>query len=257
MSNNIDQLALRAILVLASMIALVFGLWWFVPAIQEKVSKLSLPNFWTESKSPPSPAETQVARAPKPVATPEPKVSPAKPKPSPKSRAIAKKSSTPEPEVRKAVPVAKPSAIFSPAPTPVALDWQGRPWVNRHASDYVSSNSSQDVQIPNAPTPSAIEVAIVPKRWSKLVSVPPNRRAFVTFSVGRMRVEADGIDRGIFFRQPTVTVKKNTPHVWEGSIRPFATFDQTPGLLEFERGTRTLRFLSLEKGAETVSVEFR
>ncbi len=250
-----DRLALRAVIVLSGLIVCVLGVWSLIPVVRENLNSWEWPNFGSQSQtsvsvSPPTPSAPQVATAPKPDTTP-------KPKPSPKSRAIAKKSSTPEPEVRKAVPVAKPSANFLPAPTPVALDWQGRPWVNRHASDYVSSNPPQEGRLPNAPTPSTIEVEIVPKRWSKLVSVPPNRRAFVTFSVGRMRVEADGIDRGIFFRQPTVTVKKNTPQVWEGSIRPFATFDKTPGLLEFERGTRTLRFLSLEKGQETVSVEFR
>lgn len=75
------------------------------------------------------------------------------------------------------------------------------------------------------------------------------------FLIGRMRVERNGVDLGVFFRNPTIRAAETEPGVITGTIRPLAIFDRSARKLEFAPGTRTLRFLSFED-SQSVLVEF-
>jgi hypothetical protein len=231
MSNSVDQIALRSIFVIVSVIGLVCIGWYFIPIVSEKVSDWTsgITFSWREKPEPsPAPQLEPAAPSPTPIPAPEfiskrlsspvavrPRVSPP----------VVRKQSTPgiQPEIRKALPVAlRAERIVRPVPPPSEV------WV----------------EIPS-------------KGWSEPIVVPVGKIPVFSFSLGRIEIERNGASIGVFFRNPTVTANQREPSIITGKIAPFAMLDKEPRTLEFDAETRVLRLRSLERRSESVLVEFR
>lgn len=208
MHNKADHLALRAILFLLGVIALVLSLSRVAPALAEKMQSTPVPK----AVEPVVPKVTVHVSTPPP--TPARRLN--------KSGLLALASEDAEPEVRRAIPVTVP--IPAAVPTP---------------------------------QPSEVTVEVGPKRWSKLVEVPPGKIASITFSLGRIKIERNGVNLGTFFRNAMLQGEQLGPSSYNVRVRPWAMLDRSPRILDFDRETRTLRFLSLESSSENVLVEFR
>jgi hypothetical protein len=110
-----------------------------------------------------------------------------------------------------------------------------------------------------APTPIPITPIYVPpithlrveaSRWSNRLYVPVGQCVGIKFSLGRIRVERDGVIGGTLYRSaPIVPVRDGI------ALRPLASLDRTPRVVWFNKEIRVLRFISLEKNqAEEVEV---
>ncbi len=77
----------------------------------------------------------------------------------------------------------------------------------------------------------------------------------MTFTLGRIRVERNGVDLGIIYRKPSLQgrVVNGQPVVTDVDLGAF--FDKRPRTLTIDPGTRTLRFRSEEKTGGEVVVE--
>ncbi len=104
--------------------------------------------------------------------------------------------------------------------------------------------------------PRHIELLVSRERWSRAVEVPEGRQASVTFSIGRMRIERNGTDTGVWYRRPAVEAGgRNGEVVASIKLFPAASLDRSPRTIKFDASTRKLRFLSLEQNPENVVVE--
>ena len=125
-----------------------------------------------------------------------------------------------EPEVRKAISVVRPSILIVAPPPPLQ-----------------------------------VVVPVSPKEWSRLVEVPPGRSGTITFSLGRIRVERNGVDVGLFYRKPSLQARRVNEQVIVGKVDLGALFDKTPRTLHLDAGTQTLRFRSEERVGGEVTVD--
>ncbi len=125
--------------------------------------------------------------------------------------------------------------------------------VNYHPPQVVSA--MRPAQTPTAQAlPRRFSLRVLPKQWSKRIDLPAGRTALVTFSLGRIRVERNGVDEGICFRQPVVTGGQGGGL----SLHPFtALVDRTPRTIAFGPDTRTLRFMSGESESGDILVELK
>jgi len=104
------------------------------------------------------------------------------------------------------------------------------------------------------PLPRSLTLRLVPRRWSQTIEVPDGLTASVTFTLGRVRIERNGLDEGVCFRQPVAVQGPGGRIV----LRPFAALlDKSPRTVTFGGDTRTLRLMSGEGVPGTVRVEFR
>jgi hypothetical protein len=107
---------------------------------------------------------------------------------------------------------------------------------------------------PSPALPRRFSLRILPRQWSAPIDLPEGRTVFVTFKLGRIRIERNGIDEGICFRQPLVS---GGP-AGQLSLHPFSVLmDKTPRTIAFGAGTRTLRFMSGESETGQILVEFK
>ena len=150
---------------------------------------------------------------------------------------------TPTPRPRP-IPKAKPIATVLPA-----RNIPAQPEIRR-AMPVVRTTSTP------GSVPKRLVVTAPPKVWSRLVEIPDGKEGTITFSLGRLRIERNGVDLGIVYRKRSIegTVVNGQPEVTKVDMGAF--FDKTPRTLTIDPGTRTLRFSSMERTGGAVVVDF-
>jgi hypothetical protein len=156
-----------------------------------------------------------------------------------------------------ATPERTPEVVRLMAPQRMATPWQvtkPRVVVGRVTTPTPSPSPVM------APTPIPVTpIRVVPithlyvesSRWSNPLYVPAGKSVGIKFSIGRMRIERDGmIVQGILYRNvPAISYQNGFV------LRPLESLDHTPRVVWFQKGIRQLRFISLERNqAEDVEV---
>lgn len=149
-------------------------------------------------------------------------------------------------------PVATPEPVATPKPTAVPKE-RPRSRDTPREGNWVKL----EVATPAPPkAPRHVAVAVEPKTWSRRIQIPEGMRATASFTLGRVRVEVNGVDKGLFFRRTILQgeVENGRPRVT--GVNPFASADRRPRILIFDGDARTLRFQSGERVGGEVVVEF-
>jgi hypothetical protein len=106
------------------------------------------------------------------------------------------------------------------------------------------------------PPPKHVVIAVPPKVWSRLLEVPAGKSGTMTFSLGRIRLERNGVDLGIVYRKPSLQGQVANGRIDVSQVDLGAFFDKRPRTLRIDSDTRTLRFSSVERAGGEIVVEF-
>lgn len=102
------------------------------------------------------------------------------------------------------------------------------------------------------PEPDSVMVYVTPNQWSELVNIPRGKRGKFGFILKRMQVEIDGREIKTVERNPIFQKSDRNPNALR--VRPFAIFDESVGQMTISPDVKTIRFKSLTKESENITI---